>query len=65
MSLCNFLYIFLNVNYIFIFITEYDIIFISCKKEGVSMENFKLVSPYKPTGDQPEAIDALVKGILK
>ncbi len=27
------------------------------------MNNFKLVSPYKPTGDQPQAIDALVKGI--
>lgn len=24
---------------------------------------FKLVSKYKPSGDQPEAIDALVKGI--
>ena len=24
---------------------------------------FKLVSPYEPTGDQPQAIDALVKGI--
>ncbi len=27
------------------------------------MEKFKLVSPYKPTGDQPEAIDKLVEGI--
>ncbi|MBR3966421.1 MAG: DEAD/DEAH box helicase family protein [Clostridia bacterium] len=27
------------------------------------MEKFKLVSDYKPTGDQPEAIDALVNGI--
>ena len=26
-------------------------------------ELFKLVSPYKPTGDQPEAIDQLVEGI--
>ena len=26
---------------------------------------FKLVSPYKPTGDQPEAIDQLVKGIQR
>ena len=24
---------------------------------------FKLVSDYKPTGDQPQAIDYLVKGI--
>ena len=27
------------------------------------MDSFKLVSQYKPTGDQPEAIDALVSGI--
>ena len=27
------------------------------------MGDFKLVSKFKPTGDQPEAIDALVKGI--
>ena len=27
------------------------------------MPDFKLVSKYKPTGDQPEAIDQLVKGI--
>ena len=27
------------------------------------MERFKLVSSYKPTGDQPEAIDALVAGV--
>ncbi len=26
------------------------------------MDHFKLVSPYAPTGDQPEAIEALVKG---
>ncbi len=26
------------------------------------MDHFELVSKYKPTGDQPEAIDALVKG---
>lgn len=29
------------------------------------MDKFKLVSPYKPTGDQPEAIDALVRGVLR
>lgn len=29
------------------------------------MDKFKLVSDYKPTGDQPQAIDALVEGILK
>ena len=27
------------------------------------MDKFKLVSPYKPTGDQPEAIEKLTKGI--
>ena len=27
------------------------------------MDHFKLVSQYQPTGDQPEAIDALVAGI--
>ena len=27
------------------------------------MDKFKLVSPYSPTGDQPDAIDALVKSI--
>ena len=27
------------------------------------MDKFKLVSPYKPTGDQPEAIAALTAGI--
>ena len=27
------------------------------------MEKFKLVSEYTPAGDQPEAIDALVKGL--
>lgn len=29
------------------------------------MDRFKLVSEYKPTGDQPEAISALVKGVLR
>ena len=28
------------------------------------MDRFKLVSEYKPTGDQPEAIEKLAKGIL-
>lgn len=27
------------------------------------MDKFKLVSPYQPTGDQPEAIESLVRGI--
>ncbi len=29
------------------------------------MDQFQLVSPYKPTGDQPEAIAALVNGLRK
>lgn len=28
------------------------------------MDKFKLVSKFKPTGDQPQAIDALVEGVL-
>ena len=36
------------------------------KKEGnIKMDKFKLVSDYKPTGDQPEAIAALVDGLKK
>ena len=27
------------------------------------MDHFKLVSPYSPSGDQPEAIRALVNGV--
>ena len=29
------------------------------------MDRFKLVSPYAPTGDQPEAIEQLVAGIQR
>jgi len=29
------------------------------------MDKFKLVSDFKPTGDQPEAIEKLVEGIKK
>ncbi len=29
------------------------------------MDKFKLVSKFKPTGDQPQAIDSLVQGILR
>lgn len=29
------------------------------------MDKFRLVSPYKATGDQPEAIEALVSGVLR
>ena len=31
--------------------------------KGVIMDKFKLVSEYKPSGDQPEAISALVNGV--
>lgn len=29
------------------------------------MSEFKLHAPYQPTGDQPQAIEALVKGVKK
>ena len=29
------------------------------------MDHFELVSEYQPTGDQPQAIEQLVKGLLK
>ena len=29
------------------------------------VDRFKLVTPYKPTGDQPKAIKELTEGILK
>ncbi len=29
------------------------------------MNKFKLVSPYQPTGDQPQAIEALTQGVLR
>lgn len=29
------------------------------------MSGFKLVSNFKPTGDQPQAIDKLVEGVKK
>ena len=28
------------------------------------MQKFELVAPFKPTGDQPEAIDKLTQGII-
>ena len=31
--------------------------------KGVIMDKFKLVSDYKPSGDQPEAIEALTNGV--
>jgi len=31
---------------------------------GIMPDRFKLVAPYQPTGDQPQAIDKLVEGIL-
>lgn len=35
-----------------------------CGERMIYTDKFKLVSEYKPTGDQPQAIDALVKGVL-
>ncbi len=32
--------------------------------EGECMDKFVLHSPYQPTGDQPQAIDALVRDVL-
>lgn len=34
-------------------------------RKAVIMDKFELVSPYKPSGDQPQAIDKLVEGIEK
>ena len=34
-------------------------------QENRVMDRFKLVSEYKPTGDQPQAIEALAKGVLR
>lgn len=42
-----------------VFICEYG-----CGERMIFTDKFKLVSEYKPTGDQPQAIDALVKGVL-
>lgn len=42
-----------------VFICEYG-----CGERMIYTDKFKLVSEYKPTGDQPQAIDALVKGVL-
>ncbi len=36
----------------------------SCGERVIYTDKFKLVSEFKPTGDQPQAIDALVKGVL-
>ena len=33
--------------------------------EGFTMNEFKLKAPYKPTGDQPQAIAELVKGFME
>lgn len=44
---------------------EYIIITIKLTERICFMDHFKLHSPFKPTGDQPEAIDALVEGINK
>lgn len=36
-----------------------------CYNGGAILGEFKIVSSFKPTGDQPDAIDSLVKGIEK
>lgn len=33
------------------------------KREGFAVDHFKLVAPYTPTGDQPEAIAKLTEGV--
>ena len=38
----------------------------SCSSGGGKMENkFKVVSKYKPTGDQPQAIEKIAEGFQK
>ena len=39
-------------------------IFTTAVREGSAVERFNLVSEYKPTGDQPQAIEKLVSGVL-
>ena len=34
------------------------------QKGGLAMEYFELKAPYKPTGDQPQAIESLTNGLL-
>ena len=29
------------------------------------MDKFELVSPFKPTGDQPQAVEKLAEGVLR
>ncbi len=54
-------FVFLFVIVYFKFIKIYDIIIIKVKG-GFVLSRFELVSPYKPTGDQPEAIDSIAGG---
>ena len=35
-----------------------------CGQTGARMEQFKLHSKFKPTGDQPQAIEKLARGVL-
>ena len=35
------------------------------RRKDMLEKEFKLVSPYAPTGDQPEAIDKLTEGVLR
>ena len=41
----------------------YDRMILYLQKGELNLDKFKLVSPYKPTGDQPEAIKSLVEGV--
>ena len=42
---------------------KYAIAFLKGRDSVEEQKAFKLVAPYQPTGDQPQAIDALVKGL--
>lgn len=61
-------FIFIGLLYIKVWSNSffYAIITPNVRRKGkIFMDRFKLVSEYKPTGDQPQAIDALVKGVLR
>ena len=45
------------------FILKFDIIFFNFKNINYGGNMFKIHSEYKPTGDQPQAMDYLVNGI--
>ncbi len=51
------------ISFIFSNFTPSCSVLISSTTTNTATVSFKLVSPFKPTGDQPEAIEKLVKGI--